>query len=67
MYKKLENKKFKFTKHFGKGNSSKLISNILKRKCLENFKTETNGNTRYLMSKINKPETYYGLPSGYVL
>lgn len=30
--KKLENKKFKFTKHFGKGNSSKLISNILKKR-----------------------------------
>ena len=26
--KKLKNKKFKFTKHFGKGNSSKLIQNI---------------------------------------
>ncbi len=30
--KKLENKKFKFTKHFGKGNSSKLISSILKKR-----------------------------------
>jgi N-acetyl sugar amidotransferase len=30
---------------------------------LENFKAKTNGNSGYLMNKINKYNTYYGLPN----